>query len=42
LPIIDDQLAAFGLEIVQYDTQDSDYMWKIEPRVIERGSGTQC
>lgn len=32
LGIIDEQLAAFGLEIVQVDTGADDYMWKIEKR----------
>jgi hypothetical protein len=32
LETIDEQLAAFGLEIVQVDTGDDGYMWKIDKR----------
>jgi len=32
LETLDEQLAAFGLEIVQVDTGADDYMWKIEKR----------
>ena len=33
LELIDDQLAAFGLEVVEVDTGADDFMWKIEKRV---------
>ena len=33
LEVIDDQLAAFGLEVVQYDTRDDpDVVWRITKR----------
>ena len=33
LEVIDDQLAAFGLEVVQYDTRDDpDVVWRIAKR----------
>ena len=38
LEIVDDQLAAFGLEIVQYDTHGDYYMWRIEKRAVESGA----
>jgi len=31
-PIIDGQLAAFGLEVVQFDDGSDDLMWRIEKR----------
>ena len=38
LEIVDDQLAPFGLEIVQYDTHGDYYMWRIEKRAVESGA----
>jgi hypothetical protein len=32
LPIIDNQLAAFELEVVQFDDGSDDFMWRIERR----------
>jgi len=35
---IDEQLEAFGLEIIQYDIGEaSDYMWRIDKRLPEQG-----
>jgi hypothetical protein len=41
LEIVDDQLAAFGLEIVQYDTDGDYYMWRIEKRAVESGAQSE-
>jgi hypothetical protein len=38
LEIVDDQLAAFGLEIVQYETHGDYFMWRIEKRAVESGA----
>jgi hypothetical protein len=38
LEIVDDQLAAFGLEIVQYETHGDHFMWRIEKRAVESGA----
>jgi len=32
LEIVDEQLAAFGLEIVWYDSGSDDHIWRIEKR----------
>jgi hypothetical protein len=41
LEIVDDQLAAFGLEIVQYETDGDYYMWRIEKRAVESGAQSE-
>jgi hypothetical protein len=41
LEIVDDQLAAFGLEIVQYDTHGDYYMWRIEKPAVEGGAQSE-
>ena len=38
---MDDQLAAFGLEIVQYETDGDYYMWRIEKRAVESGAQSE-
>ena len=41
LEIVDDQLAAFGLEIVQYETDGDYYMWRIEKRAVQSGAQSE-